>query len=172
MYPFPIRQCFHHVFCGGLSILLVCNNTFLNCILHAYVTQYKGTSCQPGYAVIKIVCRKCVSLDSLLDFAIFFSKVARQGVQGVLFVAMGHILLLLIIIINESFLIIFVLILFSDGTSVPVELEGSPLEVHHQPPGVLWAMNCGGPVYEACNNVVFADQQSLFEMNPERGKRF
>ena len=60
--------------------------------------------------------------------------------------------------------------IISDNNAVPVELEGSPIELQIQPPGVLFAVNLGGPAYEATNKVVYADTQSLFEIHPERGK--
>ncbi|XP_072040846.1 uncharacterized protein [Amphiura filiformis] len=56
-----------------------------------------------------------------------------------------------------------------DNDTVPVELEGSPLRLTYQPEGVIFAVNLGGPMYEASDNVVYEDQQSLFTFDEIEG---
>ncbi|XP_071484949.1 uncharacterized protein [Diadema antillarum] len=56
-----------------------------------------------------------------------------------------------------------------NGTDVSIEIEGSPCRVIKQPPGVAFALNCGGPSYEALNGVVFNDNQTMFRMDGDKG---
>ena len=43
-----------------------------------------------------------------------------------------------------------------------MELEGSPVQLVYQCPGVLYAVNCGGPAYHALNNIVYTSEFSQF----------
>ena len=48
------------------------------------------------------------------------------------------------------------------STRMQIELEGSPLQVVVQPPGVKLAVNCGGPAYQASNDVVYTSEFTQF----------
>ncbi|XP_030831949.1 TPR repeat-containing protein DDB_G0287407 [Strongylocentrotus purpuratus] len=50
-----------------------------------------------------------------------------------------------------------------NGADVSIELGGSPHQVIKQPPGVAYALNCGGPAYHALNGAVFVDTQTQFK---------
>lgn len=39
-----------------------------------------------------------------------------------------------------------------------LELVGSPKQIAIQPPGVLYALNCGGPSYHAMNDIVYMSE--------------
>ena len=51
----------------------------------------------------------------------------------------------------------------ADGTRVEVELDGSPRQVVHQVEGVLYALNCGGPAYQASNDIVYTAEHEQFK---------
>ena len=44
------------------------------------------------------------------------------------------------------------------GEDVQIELSGSPAPITRQKPGVLYALNCGGPAYQAINDVVYSSE--------------
>ncbi|XP_022091330.1 uncharacterized protein LOC110979639 [Acanthaster planci] len=50
---------------------------------------------------------------------------------------------------------------------VSVELEGSPYRIVNQPQGVLYAVNLGGPMYQALNMVVFSGTEVTFKVDNE-----
>ncbi|XP_038058559.1 uncharacterized protein LOC119729838 [Patiria miniata] len=52
---------------------------------------------------------------------------------------------------------------------VSVELEGSPHRIVNQPPGLLFAVNLGGPMYEALNKVVFYGTEITFKAAEQDG---
>ena len=43
-----------------------------------------------------------------------------------------------------------------------IELEGSPEQLVFQCPGVIYAVNCGGPAYHALNDIVYTSEFSQF----------
>ncbi|XP_038072011.1 uncharacterized protein LOC119740704 [Patiria miniata] len=57
--------------------------------------------------------------------------------------------------------------LTSDINNQPasIELEGSPYRIVNQPKGVLYAVNLGGPMYEALNKVVFSGTEITFKVD-------
>ncbi|XP_041454385.1 uncharacterized protein LOC121407396 [Lytechinus variegatus] len=50
-----------------------------------------------------------------------------------------------------------------NGADVSIELGDSPHQVIKEPPGVAYALNCGGPAYEALNGTVYIDTQTQFK---------
>ncbi|XP_063951363.1 uncharacterized protein LOC129253865 [Lytechinus pictus] len=52
-----------------------------------------------------------------------------------------------------------------NGADVSIELGDSPHQVIKEPPGIAYALNCGGPAYEALNGVVFNNTQMQFKPN-------
>lgn len=57
-----------------------------------------------------------------------------------------------------------------DNVTIPVELEGSPVRLEFQPPGVAYAVNLGGPTYEASNHIVYANTETTFSYDKVKGK--
>lgn len=55
------------------------------------------------------------------------------------------------------------------GADVSIELGGSPLRVITQPPGVAFALNCGGPDYQALNDVIFNDTETMYKRYDDEG---
>lgn len=51
---------------------------------------------------------------------------------------------------------------FPDGAVQQIELEGSPYQLINQPPGVVYALNCGGPAYQAMNDIVYTSEFGQF----------
>ena len=49
-----------------------------------------------------------------------------------------------------------------DGTILDVPLSGSPRGVAWQPPGVIYALNCVGPSYEASDGTIYESEFSKF----------
>ncbi len=43
-----------------------------------------------------------------------------------------------------------------------IELSGSPYQLIYQPPGVVYAVNGGGPAVQTMNDIVYEDEQSHF----------
>ena len=45
---------------------------------------------------------------------------------------------------------------------VPIELEGSPVQVVVQPAGVVLAVNCGSQAYQATTGIVYTSEFTQF----------
>ena len=43
-----------------------------------------------------------------------------------------------------------------------IELDGSPQHIIYQPPGAVYALNCGSPAYHALNDVVYTSEHHQF----------
>ena len=53
-------------------------------------------------------------------------------------------------------------VIFLAGEDVYMELFGSPCSLTRQKPGVIYALNCGGPAYQDLNDIVYSSEHKQF----------